>query len=208
MDITFVNPHVTEHPFWKFSVAVYEQPGAQQSLLTLQDAHHLNVNLMLFCCWVAYNKQGRLVKKDIQELLAATHVWHEDLVVTLREMRNGIKEIAASSVKYKRVRQAVLDTELMAEKIEQLLLIDNIIKPPYKVRSASQQLIDAARNLLMYCKALKVNLDITDCRNFVEVLAAVFPQFGKAEIIDQLQRILQQEDPSLHQLSHQLRLGI
>ena len=79
---------------------------------------------------------------------------------------------------------------------------------PYNVRSASQQLIDASRNLLMYCKALKINLDLTDCRNFVEILAAVFPQFGKAEIIDQLQRILQQEEPHLQKISHQLQLGV
>lgn len=40
-----------EQDFWNFSLTLYAQPGVMENCLMLQDDFHLNVNMILFCCF-------------------------------------------------------------------------------------------------------------------------------------------------------------
>ena len=41
-----------DNPFWRFSLAVHGAPGVDGECLTLQDAHGIDVDVLLFCVWV------------------------------------------------------------------------------------------------------------------------------------------------------------
>ena len=41
-----------DHPFWDFSLRVHGADGVAGACLDLQDAHQLDVNIVLYCCWI------------------------------------------------------------------------------------------------------------------------------------------------------------
>jgi len=41
------------NPFWDFSLAVYRRPGVAAACLRLQDEAGVDVNLLLYFCWLA-----------------------------------------------------------------------------------------------------------------------------------------------------------
>ena len=48
-----------ENPFWDFSLKFYDQKNVATSCLALQEDVGADVNLLLYCCWVA--SQGAVV---------------------------------------------------------------------------------------------------------------------------------------------------
>ena len=47
-----------EHPFWDFSLSVYSTEGVPAACLVLQDHHQVDVNVILFCCWLGASGRG------------------------------------------------------------------------------------------------------------------------------------------------------
>lgn len=80
--------------FWNFSIGFYANPEVESTCLNLQDQYHLNVNLILFCYWLAENKQEPLDKEQWTQLLSAAQPW-EEIIKPLRQSR---KMISHSSI--------------------------------------------------------------------------------------------------------------
>ena len=49
-----------DHPFWDFSLIVYMTPGVGPACVALQEAHELDVNIVLFCLWAGASGRGAL----------------------------------------------------------------------------------------------------------------------------------------------------
>ncbi len=191
---------LSHHPFWTFSCQVYEK--TQDILLEMQQRQGLNVNLLLFCVWFAANNQGVLTKIEIKKLLTAIHIWHERIVLPLRALRQDLKEpgLPAWSTQ---ARRDVLDTEISAEHIEELMLTD--AAPPKlahsRYKTTSQKAAAAWQNILTYTEVVFVNLNAMDCQSLMTLFAEVFPDLSMAEMqeICQLPRVKSQRRVSATQ---------
>lgn len=113
------------HPLWQFSLAVYAMPDVQAECLQLQNAHGIDVNVLLYCAWVGACGCRSLTSKDIARARKAVEAWHSDVVQPLRAARKEAKRLAADATS---VRTAITAAELAAERVEQDILF--VLAPP------------------------------------------------------------------------------
>jgi uncharacterized protein (TIGR02444 family) len=59
-----------DNSFWQFSLRVYAVPEAAAECLDLQRALAVNVNMLLFCGWVAVSRRVALSAADIRSVSA------------------------------------------------------------------------------------------------------------------------------------------
>lgn len=113
------------NPFWDWSIAFYARPGVAPACLELQDAHGLDVNLVLFCVWSAAAGPGALDRQSLVGLDAAIAPWRAGVVVPLRDLRRTLKAGVAGidAAAAARLRAAVQAAELDAERVEQDRLV-------------------------------------------------------------------------------------
>ncbi|TQV82524.1 TIGR02444 family protein [Exilibacterium tricleocarpae] len=79
------------NPFWDFSLALYRRPGVESLCLALQDNHGVNVNLLLWSCWL----ETRTVTLDADLLAAAQRLvqdWDQRVVTPLRQARRAVRK--------------------------------------------------------------------------------------------------------------------
>ncbi len=103
-------------PFWRFSLNFYESEAVRQRCLALQDDYGLDVNLLLFACWL-----GRQSRSLVSEGAAWQQVraWHTEIVQPLRALRRAQPRQHEGE---RHIRQLMQDTELKAEQCEQWIL--------------------------------------------------------------------------------------
>jgi uncharacterized protein (TIGR02444 family) len=109
-----------DNAFWKFSLAVYAAPGVADECLAVQESHGVDVNVLLFCAWLAAACKVALTPGDIEGIVAAVRSWHEEAVKPLRGVRRYMKDVPGGDVAVLRTR--VKGAELEAEQIEQAML--------------------------------------------------------------------------------------
>jgi uncharacterized protein (TIGR02444 family) len=110
-----------KHPFWDWSLAAYRRPGVEEILLDLQDRHGLDVNLLLFACWIGATGRGRLSNGMWTELIGATADWRATVIEPLRAVRRQLKgqdDMPGAAM----LRQGVKALELDAERVAQLAI--------------------------------------------------------------------------------------
>jgi len=109
--------------FWDWSLAHYSKPGVEARLLSLQDAHGLNVNLLLWGLWCAerFEAPPELV---IRKAVDVTHQWPTEVTTAIRGVRRTLKAPPpqAPAAAAAELRERLKHDELMAEKIEQEML--------------------------------------------------------------------------------------
>jgi len=76
--------------FWKWMLSVYPRPGVSPALIALQDEAGLNVNVLLFCCWLACRSQ-RLTAEGAHEIERLNAEWANAIVAPLRAVRRLLK---------------------------------------------------------------------------------------------------------------------
>jgi uncharacterized protein (TIGR02444 family) len=113
-----------ENPFWEFSLAAYSRPGVAEACLRLQDDAGADVNLLLYCCWMAAVCDDAMSRARAGETVAGTQEWRDGVVVPLRAVRRRLKdrpaELPPESVEG--LRAEVKRIELESERLEQDLL--------------------------------------------------------------------------------------
>lgn len=107
-----------ENPFWSFSIKVYAAPGVAAECLRLQDAAGADVNILLFCAWLGWERRIALTRPDIDAIAAKAGTWQASVVAPLRAVRRFAKSAASEAFH----RQAAA-LELEAERHEQDLLL-------------------------------------------------------------------------------------
>ena len=110
--------------FWTFSLAVYGNAGVQRECLDLQDRHGINVNLLLFCVFVGAVHGAVLSQADVEQANGVVHVWHEEIVSSLRAARRALNSFSndTPSVGVGSLYSSVKARELEAEELEQRML--------------------------------------------------------------------------------------
>jgi uncharacterized protein (TIGR02444 family) len=109
-----------DNDFWRFSLAVYGQPEIAEECLSLQQAHGVDINLLLFCAWLG-TRGAILSSKDLEDASGAVSAWNEGVVRPLRGVRQWIK--ARYCDEFGSIRERVKGIELEAEQIEQAILL-------------------------------------------------------------------------------------
>lgn len=107
-------------PFWRFSLSLYGRPGVGPACVALQDAHGLDVNVLLFSLWLA--SEGRCVgADDVVAADAAVRDWRLQAVVPLRAVRRFLKEppAALDAPAVAALRDKVKAVELESERLQQ-----------------------------------------------------------------------------------------
>ncbi len=147
--------------FWDFSLRAYRQPGVADACLALQTQHGLDVNLLLYCCWIGASR-GPLPESDLTAALEFSATWSANVVRPLREVRTWMKTTGCQSKRLPRsdcmeVRAAVKATELTAERLQQIGL-EAVSEPtPVRLLTAGEQLEATVGNLTRYL--MRMNLD-------------------------------------------------
>jgi uncharacterized protein (TIGR02444 family) len=110
-DSTDMTPTNTDaNPFWNFSLAFYALDGVAPACLELQEAEGVDVNVLLFCCWRAW--QGiALEPADLQALDAGIAAWREDVVHPIRALRQRLKDYPGVESSRLLIKQAELEAE-------------------------------------------------------------------------------------------------
>lgn len=172
------NQSLASHPFWDFSLRFYANEAVQQICLVLQDHYHLNVNVVLFCCWLAQTGRGRLSERNVETLQHAVCSWHLNITEALRNLRKQLK-----AGKQFRLSKRVQREELIAEQVEQLLLAETIIRTSRKQRPVIQKATDALISL-RHCMILSGStLALHDKLLFQQLIALLFPQVDPEQLV-------------------------
>lgn len=167
-------PSLPTHPFWSFSCQLYEQ--AKQPLLALQNRRQVNINVLLFCCWVTASDQGSLNKQDLKKLLSTIYLWHERIVLPLRELRRQLKKNPRTTEHGSFISDTI-NIEITAEQIEQLIMTDLMLKKSQHLRkNPSQRVTQICQHIDSYCQLIHVYLDEADCTDFSQVLSILYPE--------------------------------
>jgi uncharacterized protein (TIGR02444 family) len=178
------------HPFWDFALEVYRKPGVSEACLRLQEDNHVDVNLLLFVCWIGASGCGRLNAQDVARCIDAVGPWHESVVKPLRGVRRILKdELAdgggagvASPELTQALRRAIQAREIDAEHVEQLMLTATIARESRDHVSAAERLTDAGHNAALYLTRLGKTVRAAEQAHLAVVLAAAFPAMPPAEV--------------------------
>lgn len=159
--------------FWSFSVAMYARPDVSRACLALQDAAGLDVNLLLFCCWLG-TRGIALGASEMGAVLGTVRDWQEQVVQPLRTVRRFLNPRArrVDGSMSGELRAAVARLELEAERVEQSLL----------ERAASSDqgadtdngLACAVENLRAYLGIVRGNWGEPEVDNLAMLLRGVF----------------------------------
>jgi uncharacterized protein (TIGR02444 family) len=114
----------SDNPFWDFSLALYRRPGVAEACLRLQDDAGVDVNLLLYFCWLATVRGTALDDSEIGKAVEGTDAWRARVVRPLREirrsMKGGVEGMAPESAES--LRSEVKRIELQSERLQQDLL--------------------------------------------------------------------------------------
>ena len=179
--------------FWDFSLTVYGRDGVAPACLALQERHGADVNLLLFCCWLAASGRGALTGESLARTAAAVEPWHREIVRGLRALRVRLRAGEAPLPEgadrtfdgfAQELRKKVAAVELEAEHIEQLLLAAAAaaLGPTEAASPQAERARKAARSAKAYLASLGAPLDEADDRDLGTVLAAVFPTLARREL--------------------------
>ena len=140
------------HPFWDASLRVYGREGVAESCLSLQDECGCDVNLLLFCGWVAAAGAGTLDADSLRQLVERTLGWQADVVQPLREARRRLRRghLGIAPDHTESLRKRVQALELEAEHLEQLLLAGAVGLMPDDDGDDRYRGRDAADNMAVY----------------------------------------------------------
>jgi len=164
-----------DHPFWDFSLKVYMAGGVGQACLELQDAHELDVNVVLFCLWVGASGRGALDDTQMSDVLGAVHDWHHNIVRELRTVRTYMKGgvgLAPTEIT-ESLRQRIQKTEIDCEHAEQLMLAASIDLEEVPDRKTDDRLVDAVENISKYFRTFGTVSD-ADRENLAHILCVAF----------------------------------
>jgi uncharacterized protein (TIGR02444 family) len=173
------------HPFWNFSLEIYAGEGVAQACLDLQERRGCDVNILLFCCWLAASGRPTLTADRLRAILKVSDVWQAEIVRPLRQVRRLLKDRPWTEALPETVdaaRRRVADAELAAEHAEQLKLASLYAPPADRDRPLEKRLRAAVGNLGVYAVCLGVVPDAKDRAAVSTLMAATFPELSAREI--------------------------
>ena len=81
--------NISDNPFWDYSVQVW--PTAGETLLMLQETYQLDINMLLFCCWLAKEHRVFRSSEQLAHYWPEISRWHHEIILPLRIIRQRVK---------------------------------------------------------------------------------------------------------------------
>ncbi len=158
--------------FWRFSLRVYGQADVAEACLALQNDYGLDVNLLLYCCWLGTHGT-QLDDAAFARAMAFAGPWSEHVVRPLRHARTWMKHDSDAPEKlppdvYAELRESIKAIELEAERLEQLAL-ETMTDPPRRAAAVGVAASTASVNLQRYIEATDLTPD-ADMRAYLATL--------------------------------------
>jgi len=155
------------NPLWNYSLRLYRRPGVAPACIALQDRLGVDVNLLFFCLWMG--RSGRVLTPTTLRLAAGlARTWTVSVVGPLRGTRRFLKPLELP-----KLRRAVMQVELAAERTEQDLLYRLAPRAPARPPRDAAGL--AAANLARYATYWRARPRPADRRALQQILNAAFP---------------------------------
>ncbi|CDZ77970.1 hypothetical protein BN59_02266 [Legionella massiliensis] len=85
-----------DNPFWQFSLRIYKNERVKNYCLEFQEQEAINVNLLLFCCWLAYAVEP-ISKAEFIKACQSIATWQKEVTESLRRARRYLKTFPAHS---------------------------------------------------------------------------------------------------------------
>lgn len=115
---------ITAEQYWQFSERIWQQDGARQTALELQDQHGLEPNLLLLA--LLLEQQGQfLTEAQFVDLIEAQAQWRDKMLTPYRKLRR----LAKDNLPVESYRQ-MLEVELVMEKRSQQLILKTLAHLP------------------------------------------------------------------------------
>ena len=161
--------------FWDYSTHIWTLPDVEKACLDLQNNHDINVNILMYCCWVA-DKNLTLNDDDIQALVDTIQPWHI-IIKPLRESRKMMQQqlIAMPKDVQNQTLNDMQDMELNAEHMSQLALEKTLqiqnMTPNMELNNVECSL----HNIKRYLNSLENNTSADDALPQISLLlSAIF----------------------------------
>lgn len=178
-----------DHPFWDFSIETYRGEGVAPACLALQERHEIDVNFLLFCCWLGRAGFGPQGDGRIARLHDSVLPWHQEVVRGLRGVRKRLKQRFAGTPDEMRlsIRKRLAALEIDAEHVEQLSLAAAIgdSAPELAGSEASDPELgatNATANIVSYFAVRGIEILDDDRKELAIILAASFPEIDAARM--------------------------
>lgn len=168
------------NPFWDFSLALYGRPGVAPALLGLQDRHGIDVNLLLYCCWMGTGGQ-LLSPADLAAARDVALAWQHEIVhpirAVCRRLKAGFPALNAEAAEA--LRRRVGDIEIEAEHIAQDAMA--ALRPRGASGHATGGAVTAA-NLKSYLRMKNIPIGVAEENDLLAILRGCFPDIGTDEV--------------------------
>lgn len=140
-------------PFWQFSLRTYGQEGVPPACIVLQDEAGVDVNIMLYCLWLATQGRG-LSANDVRAIDGAMAAWRAQVVVPLRNVRRALREPPAAFAKAasEELRTRIKRVELESERLQQEALYG--LKPASEWGAPADPAVAMRQNMQAYAEEL------------------------------------------------------
>jgi len=177
--------------FWDFSLRVYAREGVAGACLTLQEQLQVDVNLLLYCCWLGHSGTV-LDSARLARALAFSQPWAQQVVRPLRGARRWMKAQPDSAkhdadTEYQSLRDAIKRVELQAERFQQHALAALTAASDTPAPPVERRLELMASNLKNYLGAAEIEID-TQVGNLLTTLLVAASDSDPAAARDKLRR--------------------
>ncbi|WP_168015764.1 TIGR02444 family protein [Halomonas salinarum] len=133
---------------WDFALTFYARPGVEAACLRLQDGAGLDVNALLWACWLERHDLTPTADMAAADhpLWADVRTWQREITTPLRHQRRALKARANVNPDIAELRATIKHAELLAER-ETLAQLQAIASSGQGIRPLTDQDPGLARRL-------------------------------------------------------------
>ena len=168
-----------DNPLWNFSNKFYKRDDVRSVCLALQDEFGFDINIVLYCCWMAVSGHPIIKTEELSEIVNTTRPWQNEVISDLRKVRIRMK--SNNDIKFgdlsKALRDNIKDCELQAERIEQSILYYSGGKlVPRNNTSSIEAGSVVYKNLNTYANQMSVE-NMSALQNYLSILKEALIQY-------------------------------
>jgi len=146
--------------FWDFSLRTYGTKNVAEACLSLQNERGLDVNMLLYCCWVGVTR-GQQERDLFLHVFEFSENWAKQVVRPLRNVRTwmkleGCEDTRIATDTCMNFREKVKAVEINAEKMQQEVLETLTEVLATNDLSVAQQLEAIAKNIIQYLDTVNI----------------------------------------------------
>ncbi|PWG64854.1 TIGR02444 family protein [Sediminicurvatus halobius] len=177
---------------WQFAVALYEMEGVKAACLSIQARYGISISLLLGAVWAGGAGYGRLGATDLETAIRRGVEWHREIIEPMRSLRRRLRQAPPKGLEKttERLRRAVLDQELEAERIQQRLFLEDF---PAGCTAAPEpeRWRDAAANAALYTRKSCPRPEREALDALVLILQTAFPDVSAGALAGEAEAVWQ-----------------